>query len=157
MRVWRVINAVRGVYFHFLGEKIGVFALSLPFNLPCRMERLFKPSITRKGPPEPQRSGEAADLDPPPPPIYQPVISAGGRGRETPPCHTSICCKSLEYFSGDFKGSVRLLRLFFFLFRKRGANRNPRQTTRGSSAGLLSIVNAPVAVVSALRPSQLRH
>lgn len=72
MCVWRVINGVRRVYFHFLGEKIWVFALSLPFNLSCRMERLFNSSITRKCPPEHKRSGarageagEAGDLDPP--------------------------------------------------------------------------------------------
>lgn len=73
MCVWCVINGVRGVYFHFLGrkKKIRVFALSLPFNLPCRMERLFNSSITRKSPAEHKRSGaqagEAGDLDPPPP------------------------------------------------------------------------------------------
>lgn len=36
-----------------------------------------------------------------------------GTSTETPPCHTSICCKSFEYFSEDFKGSMRLLWLLF--------------------------------------------
>lgn len=56
MCVWCVRNGVRGVYFHFLGEKIWVFALSLAFNPSRRMERLFNSSITRKCPPKHQRS-----------------------------------------------------------------------------------------------------
>lgn len=53
-----------------------------------------------------------------------------------------------------------------FCICKSGANRHIGATTPGSSAGLLSTVNhprvshwhhAPVAVVSALRPSHLRH
>lgn len=64
-----------------------MFALSLPFNLSCRMERLFNSSITRKCPPEHKRSrakaGEAGYLEPPSPPphIYQPVKSAGEQRR----------------------------------------------------------------------------
>lgn len=51
--------------------KIWLFALSLPFNLSCRMEGLFNSSITRKCPTEHKRSGanarEAGYLDLPPP------------------------------------------------------------------------------------------
>lgn len=87
MCAWRVINGVRGVYFALLGGKIWVFALSLPFNLSRRMERLFNSSITRKCPPEHKRrgakAGEAGCLEPPfpPPHIYQPVKSAGEQRR----------------------------------------------------------------------------
>lgn len=64
-----------------------MFALSLPFNLSRRMERLFNSSITRKCPPEHKRrgakAGEAGCLEPPfpPPHIYQPVKSAGEQRR----------------------------------------------------------------------------
>lgn len=57
-----VINGVRRVYFHFLEEKIWVFALPLAFNLSCRMEKLFNSSITRKCPPE-QRSSTRAGME----------------------------------------------------------------------------------------------
>lgn len=81
-----------------------MFALSLPFNLSCRMERLFNSSITRKCPPEHKRSrakaGEAG---------YYPHLSACKicwRAEEvrSPPWKTGICCKCFEHPSRDFKG-----------------------------------------------------
>lgn len=43
-------------------RKIWVFALPLAFNPPCRMERLFNSSITRKCPPEQRRSRQGCRL-----------------------------------------------------------------------------------------------
>lgn len=95
-------------------RKWWVFALPLAFNLSCRMERLFKSSITRKCPP--QRSAEELRdartggwvLDSTPRHLLLLHLSAWGICRRTeadrvtgsPPWKISTCCKSFNIPAG---------------------------------------------------------
>lgn len=104
-----------------------MFALPLAFNLSCRMERLFKSSITRKCPlrGEQRRRGtrarEAGYLDNTPPPapppfIFQPVVSAAGQrtleSQEVLRGKSPHAVNPLIYQLG-LAGSLRLLSLFY--------------------------------------------
>lgn len=99
-------------------KKIWLFALPLPFNLSCRMERLFNSSITRKCPSEEQGAGRGGWVFrlPHPTPIYQPVISAGGQrtveSQEVLHGKSPYAVNPL-IFQWGFQGSVGLL--WFFL------------------------------------------
>lgn len=100
-----------------------MFALLLAFNLSCRMERLFKSSITRKCPPQKGAEGggtlarETGYSDSIPraaavatttssyfSSIYQPKVSAAGheavRVPGSPPWKITTCCKSLNIPTG---------------------------------------------------------
>lgn len=108
--------------------------MSLPFNLSCRMERLFNSSITRKCPPEHKRSrakaGEAGYLEPPSPPPHLSACRICWSTEEVrrPPWRTGIGCKCFEHLNRDFKGR----RVYWhFCICNSDANQNIRRTTRG--------------------------
>lgn len=80
----------------------------------------------------------------PPPPIYQPVIAAGGRRRRRAQKLLHVIAPSAVTPLNISAGISRVRGGYWdFCVCKSGANRNIRETTTGSPAGLIRTVNHP--------------